>query len=623
MGLYDRGDNDLIPPDHAIAASNVDFLEGIVRSRPGVNVTLLNMPVVTKAERLHVYKRSGGGDRGLAYDTAVGLVDINTSTLLIAPVAGAVDFVLVNLYDRAYITFHDGKVGIVGSFVYVYDGTTFRVAAGTAPGGAITRTGGAAGKIEVGYHAYAVAFETASGFITKAGGFFNYLHAANETIDLATIPVGPAGTVARHILVTKTAYTGWPPGNYNDIEFFFLPGGKINDNVTTVLAGVSYYDADLFASADYLLDELTSIPSGSAMVDYMGRLAVGGFPGVDASLVRVSKSGQPESFSSVDGFCLVRPGDNLGVTGLGTYQNTLTLHKARRSLFTQDNGQAPATWIIIPIDNAEGAYQAGVGKYLDVQTAPIENYIYASRDGLQLFNGSLSKRSLTWKIDNLWQSVDPDYIHRVEVVIYEAAKRIYVNFPRIATIGFGDVSLLLVGNYEYGLDPDNIRWSTYGFPITGGATFVPLSIHGYTNANQTIKIRFTRGDTLYEFGVLATDIDDDLVSGGVSVATALASNYRTGYLGRTMRDLINHFAGFKIRARGLATLQLTANGLDNLPVVNIPNLALTTAIPGKIYSKPFNLQSEAMTFDITVASQYWIMSKLAVYAKEIWEHRPQ
>src|SRR5690606_12889657 len=115
-------------------------------------------------------------------------------------------FSAAQYFDRIYITPHNRITGIENEVVYVYDGTTCRQAGGIAPSGSITVTNSTlSGNVEAGTHLIAVAFETESGFITRPGPsiYGQVLADGTHQIDISGIPIGPDGTVARHILATR------------------------------------------------------------------------------------------------------------------------------------------------------------------------------------------------------------------------------------------------------------------------------------------------------------------------------------------------------------------------------------------------------------------------------------
>lgn len=623
MGLWDRynltdlaGKDESCPIDHALDFDNMRFAGDRIRSRPGLDRFDIFFLGGVSVLRMHTF-RTTVFERDLIMDASRRIWDRSTVTILATGPVGANDFALINLYNRCYFMFFAASAGegITGDTVYVYDGTTCRTAGGTAPVGTITAASGGLGKVEIGIHAYAVAFETASGFITKAGGFVSFNSGAPNLINLSTIPLGPAGTVARHVLMTKIAYTGWAADNWNDIEFFFVPGGRIPDNVTTTFA-VSAYDADLVASADYLLDELVTIPAGSCFTELNGRLCISGFPGVDNPLVRVSKPGLPESFSSIDGFVLCRPGDGGIVKAITTHRDTLMMHKEFRTSMTRDNQNAPASWEVIPIDNTIGTSSChGISKVLDVQGPSTDYYLIASKTGLERFSGSFDTRPLTWKVQGIWNRITATEFYQIQVVQDPILKRIYISLPLDGSTALFHI---LVGDYELGLDPDSIRWSIWFF------SDIPVTIQVRMRSDKS-AFRWYSTDGIYE----VLEANGDFDRNDLNEHVAILSKYTTPYLGENQNNIQNHFAGMRVRGEvddgAGAGLTPTYAGLDGILTGALPMLVPNAVDPGKsLVSAPFSIVAEkiCITFAMSAVGAYFNFRKIIVFLKNLGNDTP-
>ena len=200
-----------------------------------------------------------------------------------------------------------GFEGLPGEKIYVYEGSgVARPAGGMAPGTPMVATQGLAGKM-VGGRLFSVAFETQSGHIGAMGGFtaIGLPAEGGFKVDLSAIPLGPPGTVARVLFACKDV-RGFA-GDYENQTWYFIPEGRIPNNIDSALT-VDFYDADLQVEASYLLDQLDTIPAGVGINIYRGRLITWG-EDANESVIRASKPGQPESFSEIEGFCTVNPGD--------------------------------------------------------------------------------------------------------------------------------------------------------------------------------------------------------------------------------------------------------------------------------------------------------------------------
>jgi hypothetical protein len=304
---------------------------------------------------------------------------------------------MVSLYKRAYITPHNSNKGLPGEKVYVYEGSgSARPAGGTAPVGSpiVATTSASIGSVEAGSHLFAVSYETTSGYLTPPGPatFTLYVAPGATKVDLSNIPVGPAGTVARVLLATKMLARDYA-GDQDNQEFFNIPNGRIGDNTTTSLT-VDFFDADLQASADFLLDQLATIPAGVGIGVYQARLVVWGTD-TDESIVYFSANGQPESISATEGFVLAYPGDAAGgVKNCVEFRSQYYMLKSGSKCYvTNGTDDSPVFWAVTNVDISVGTECHGIAKIFDQNGATLDNFFCADRSALYLFNGTFSGHS--------------------------------------------------------------------------------------------------------------------------------------------------------------------------------------------------------------------------------------
>jgi hypothetical protein len=306
------------------------------------------------------------------------------------------DFSMVSMFNRAYITPHNGLKGLPGEKVYVYEGSgVARPAGGTAPPPAgMTAVEGVAGNFDAGIHLFAVGYESGSGFISTFGSFVALSSTTGgKSVDLASIPAGPIGTVARVLFSTKdVAENGVFDGDYDNKTYYFIPGGRIPNNVDTT-KNVAFFDADLQSEASFLQDQLATIPAGVGINIYKGHLIVWG-EDLNESIVRVSAPGQPESFDAADGFFTVNPGDSgSGVKYCFEYRTQLICCKSQRSYVTMDNGNPAVYWEVNALDKSVGTECHELARFwTSVRTFAIELSLQIEAD----YN-SIRGRSLTLK----------------------------------------------------------------------------------------------------------------------------------------------------------------------------------------------------------------------------------
>lgn len=467
-GLWDRGGEEAVPIDHFDDAQNLQFIESGIKTRDGLDTLV---PGIINPIRVYNYKLQDAESLLVLNDTGsiyhVLLDGTNTIFGPILTVAGMQDFGFIAIAGRAYITpfeiYRDADNvnrarGLENEFLYVYlgAGVTARKAAGGPPtGSSIGVAQGGVGFYELGFHLFAVVFETDTGFLTAPGPAifteFTVLSDTNE-LDLTGVLVGGSTVVARHIVATKAIidYDGDQDGH----QFFFVPNGKIDDNTTTIIS-ISAYDIDLLTDASHLIDNFTEIAAGVSLTTYNSRLVLTTeFDNV--SIARISRPGEPEALSQVDGFVIV-PLDGTNITNAQEFRDVLYLFKQVRTYASVDNGDAPATWAgPLVIDQGIGAPIHGIAEVLDSGGVNVDMLLIADFSGLIMFNGSYSRPELSWKIQDFWLALDRDLFQRIQIMNDVIDQNIYLTLPN---------RTILRGNYARGMNPQTIRWMKWNFDI--------------------------------------------------------------------------------------------------------------------------------------------------------------
>jgi hypothetical protein len=592
-GLFDRGLPQATPQDHFLQCDNIRFLEHGVATRPGTDLTFNN---ITNIRRVALYKRPGEATRMLILDSNGNLYDSTSPASPILQIPEMVDFRMHVFFGRAYITpLHSSGVGLPGSFLYVYDGTgVARKAAGTRPSGTLTANESSfSGNVEAGYHLYAVAFETISGFITKPGPA-NYAileSSGGFQVELSGIPQGPAGTTKRHILATKSILNY--DGNQEGYEFFFVPGGTIPNNNPVGQFAVNFFDADLVSSAEYLFDQYEEIPAGTGITEYRGRLILW-----DQNYLYVSRPGEPESIDALSGLVLVGPGEPSYIQDCVEYRDLLYVHKKYRSFVTTDNGQDPGTWPVSAIDKGLGSPLRGIIQILDAQGSSVDKFLVATYRGLVLFDGIYREPELSYKIENVWRRINSAYFHLVHGVVDTKHHEIFITVPLDSST---TCSHILYADYSRGLDPANIRWS-----IWSSSAWQPTSL--IIDISQDVPY-LRIGSTA---GVFSVDRSLNTDEG-----QAITSTIRTGLLPQEM-TLLNHFGAIRGRMSGSGSLSIELNDEDFTR--NFTTSIALNQFPGQDLTILTNLITERASIEFTSTSPYTI-ERLNLFLSPIWNSR--
>lgn len=342
--------------------------------------------------------------------------------------------------------------------------------AAPAPAALLVANTNTDGFCDFGFHLIGVVYETDTGFITAPGPEFfggqTYIDTTKE-ISISNIPISPDSFVTkRHLVSTK-----WIPeynGDQKGYQFFYIPNGTIDDNVTTTKT-VSYYDSDLIDDASHLIDNFTEIPSCVNLCLYHSRLVlVGEFGTVETradlpahqvdnrSLARISAVGEPEAISKVDGLIVV-PLDGNALTNCQEYQDILYLFKNSRTYGYSDNDDVPSSWKEKVIDQSIGTSVHGIATVLDTGGVNVDYLLVANWSGFMLFNGVYSRPELSWKIEDIWLNMDRNNFQYIQIVTDSLSKFVWMTLPP------PNQEKLLYADYKNGLDAQKIRWARWIF----------------------------------------------------------------------------------------------------------------------------------------------------------------
>ena len=600
-GLWDRGPDEAIPLDHFSMAQNLKFKPSAFYTREGSILDVVCGAVL----RFHVYKITGQASRLLILLNNNSIYDSVNMAAPILTIPGMIDFSMETFFDRAYITPHNGTTGLPGQFVHYYTGSGIAKIAGGGgpPSGQIIGVEGGPGNFDAGVHAWAVSFETASGFITQFGAFGATGSATGgKVFNLSNIPIGPAGTIARVLMGTKNVQEGWN-NDYANQEWFIIPNGRIADNVTTIKT-VSYFDADLTDQADYILEQLSAIPAGVGITSYQGSMVVWG-EDANQSTVRVSRAGQPESFNSVEGFLQVEPTNGGGVRNCVEFRSSLYILKSQRCYATQATDQEAAFWICPLLDGSIGTECHGIGKIFERNSNTVDKYLVSSRRGILLFTGNFSEE-LTWKVKDIWNRITKTHFHRIQVAIDSDAQFVYISLPLDGSLV---TNAILFGDYTQGLDSAKIKWSLWAFPNN------PVSIAlDVDDVSKAVIFRYAReGQNIYRLDANAKN-DYDAV---------IISAFETSQLPTDSKGEVFHHGGVRFRVYGEGNLDLTVTCLDSAQVYNLSAIALQPG-PGVYHLRTYNAQSEKITIRgaLNNINQYMTVTKLWVFVRQLWLTRP-
>lgn len=315
----------------------------------------------------------------------------------------------------------------------------------------------ALGFADIGLHLIAVVYETDTGYRTALGPEnFASISVVDITkgIRVFNIPVSPDSFVVKRHLVATRAIANYN-GDQRGYQFYFIPEGTLDDNITTELV-VSFYDADLLEDASHLMDNFSEIPAGVTLNTYKSRMALSGFY-EDESLQRFSAPGEPEAFDQVDGNVII-PLDGKAITNGQEFRDVFYVDKLTMTYAVVDNGLEPSEWPAPqPIDQGLGASIHGICKVLDSDGVNIEFLLKMNLSGIYIFNGTFVKTEITWKIHDFWFALPRNYFTNMQIMNDSIGGYLFINIEERKMILFAD--------YNRGLDAKNIRFAPWTFDI--------------------------------------------------------------------------------------------------------------------------------------------------------------
>ncbi len=254
-----------VPPGLSPSLSNVEFLPGGVRTRPGLAAQFPALGGAPQVNGLKSYVTSNLVQRLLVLDslgnfyreTSPGVLSLTAS--IVAPnmfLASATHF------GREYMAFSDGALG--RDLPRQYDDSNLDRVSQIGPAEGPTASNSiSSGSISPGVHQCCVLFVTRQGYWTAPSPAVSWTAAGNLKVSVTNIPTGPANVVQR--LLAFTASGG--------ASFYHVPATMVIDDNTTTSLTVDFTDTILLSgtSVDSLFGQI-ELPEQLGVIDYVERL---------------------------------------------------------------------------------------------------------------------------------------------------------------------------------------------------------------------------------------------------------------------------------------------------------------------------------------------------------------
>ena len=601
MGLYGIDHyTDSVPPYFFIDELNTITYGDELHTRDGFDVSIPSGPIVKFA----VYRRQGELARILALRPEGTIWDLTTNTHVLT-VSGMTDFAINFYNNRAFISPHNGSFGLPGETVYVYSGSgNARKAAGIKPAAGfnaiISNTDGV---IETGTHLFAWAFETDSGFTTAPSDEVTLQFDGTKAVNFSSIPLGPVGTVARRLVASRAIqdYNGNPLA----YEMFFVPGGRIANNTVTILNDVDFYDVDLQLSADYLYDQLETIPASAFICTYGRRLCYGG-TNEDKNIVWISNPLEPESVHSSAGFISFDPFETEGVKDGTEFRDSLFICKRDKTYTIRDNGAEPSTWgHPVTLDSAIGCDINGIARYYNSTGSRVEYFTVTSPSGFFKFNGIYEEIALSRNIKNWWERLDLTLLNKFVTLIDQKRMLIYI---LVAIDETDKTNALIVGNFENGFAWDRIKWH-----IWNSAAFTPSCIGiDRDNKQRTVLTISSHLGNIYAQEKNRRDDSGNKIS-----------CYTHFSLLALKPHAVHHCGAVSFRMMGKGVLKLRLIGQDTKDYQDLPGINLNCG-PGKEFMSLAHFQTERISLRVENENvgDYYYIRRIDMHLNVIFETRP-
>jgi hypothetical protein len=525
---------------------------------------------------------------------------------------------VINTYGRVLISpLADIAVPLTGSdgYIWTYDGTTARLSGGVAA----DLTTGPTTVIDTiipgfgtpGQHLFAVLFETDTGFLTPPpdpSTWINFTTAGSVFVQMNNIPVGPAETVARVIIATRTivTYDGIPQ-NWEMFQAY-----RLADNTTTSQAW-DLIDSGLVDSVDYTLDIYDRIPACNRISVYGSRLMYNG-PHTDSTLVIVSRPSEPETSSQGEDYLQKVDGSPEDIYVGRELRDVYYIFKESSTWATREaDGQSPNSWKIELIDSGNGCFPFGIGEVLaNTGSLVLDNFITIGLTGAYIFSGTYTPVPLSRNIQPAFTDktyIDRDNLKYVRLVIDPVRRLLFILFAIIDDADPADNAYrLFMGNYFNGLSPDGIKWCNW--EENAGIS----SIQVYSSADQTYYPCLT---------IVNPDCNGVFYEQAESALASPPWSYVTGYTSNPEGSLYT-FATVRLRILGTPFVEEEGS---TAPVVDIgygeldsASITLTeqlsiVAKPKKFYTSLLNAVGEKIRISIS-GGYYIMMSKLILFVSE-------
>jgi len=643
--LLEAGD---VPITNGLAAQNVEYLPGLVKTRFGFQATNVT-PTLGGGTRLGPLFNWHPVLNGSSFNILAvpllsntsqlfaALVNLNTGnmTLTSNPLSlSAVGASFVSAGPRLYYTGFDSNntngPSLTGPEVIAgYDGT---LAASAAPlfysanDFGITTSDGAAGTVTAGPHNVIAIVTNSSGFT----GFPQpYAHGSDYKTPFSLASLATNISAGNKLMVvnlnpnstwmagfssplTRTVQIAMTRAD-NPARYYLVPGAtaalpnsgsatvSINVNISDDILAATGGDATpFFSKITFPGDNSMLFPVGAIILaEYNNRLV---YVATDLTGIPVAYVSDEDAYQSLsfDQHIVYLPGQRR-ITTCFVLGRTVFWVGPHWTYFSQDTGDVPVAWPTPSLVDGSIGTLAPLG----VTVNGSKGFAWiADVNGLYMFQGAgYAPRPTSYYQAPVWSRINWAAAATIQVVDNAELKRVYVLAP---LDGATMPNFLLTWDYTRGLTPEDVSFS---LDSIAGTSIAAMGIiqNDTTKRMETWIEPPTNATAILRYGN-STDTNPYRDAG-----SPILSLYQTALLPGLDAEILQHH-GDHLRLQGAGTTHITAQTLDGGRTLTLDTV-LESGAPAQLYLRRYHALSEAMslTFSTTDLDAWFQLSELSHY----------
>ena len=499
-------------------------------------------------------------------------------------------FQVASLYDRAYLTFSNGLIGVAPPYYWSpSQGWSALCSVAGEDISSMVVTDGAFGGVTAGWHSFTIIYRTRTGFETISQDQVHFNAAGAKKITITGIPAHSNPNVVE----MRVAMTQASLASFYDTDVIVSATGTATVDISdTELAACNNVD-DYFAY-------MSPLHNAAGCLIYHNRLVLWGNDTATSALL-FSEIDQPETFREDEGSISVAREDGQRVVTCFVIRDILYIVKERSIYATSDNGEVPSLWPLTLIANNLGTSSiSGVWSRTDTEFALI-----LDPKGLYSFDGRPGNK-ISRLITPTWLTISQGAVGAVAEAMATAEvhadltnEMIYCLVP---TGTDTRPSKIFMADIKEGVTKP--KWCPW---ITISSLWRSIII-----IEAEIILFNASGRYVRKFDNTAKDDSGSVIT----------SYYEIGAIQPGKRNKAIHLAGgIGMCVEGAGNLDVVLYGLHHA-WTKTPTLVVLEATPTKEPIRLVNRTSEWFTVRVgtNALTEWWVLNNLTLYTKP-WQYR--